>query len=74
MLVSAAIEGNRKDWCHPDITWHPAGNPAGDSETSSMMICHSAVQYVGVESMLHMTCVGSTKEVSNSKYLSLIHI
>jgi len=45
-----------------DITWHPAGNPAGDSETSSMMICHSAVQYVGVESMLHMTCVGSTKE------------
>ena len=27
-----------------------------------MMIAHSAVQYVGVESMLHMTCVGSTKE------------
>ena len=26
------------------------------------MIAHSAVQYVGVESMLHMTCVGSTKE------------
>jgi len=49
-----------------DITWHPAGNPAGDSETSSMMIAHSAVQYVGVESMLHMTCVGSSKEdISN---------
>ena len=46
----------------PDITWHPAGNPAGDSETSSMQIAHSAVQYVGVESMLHMTCVGSTKQ------------
>jgi len=45
-----------------DVTWHPAGNPAGDSETSSMMIAHSAVQYVGVESMLHMTCVGSAKE------------
>jgi len=45
-----------------DVTWHPAGNPAGDSETSSMQICHSAVQYVGVESMLHMTCVGSSKE------------
>merc|ERR1719244_1168994 len=45
-----------------DVTWHPAGNPAGDSETSSMMIAHSAVQYVGVESMLHMTCVGSGKE------------
>ena len=45
-----------------DITWHPAGNPAGDTETSSMMIAHSAVQYVGVESMLHMTCVGSSKD------------
>jgi len=45
-----------------DVTWHPAGNPAGDSETSSMMIAHSAVQYVGVESMLHMTCVGTGKE------------
>jgi len=44
-----------------DITWHPAGNPAGDSETSSMMIAHSSVQYVGIESMLHMTCVGSSK-------------
>jgi len=45
-----------------DITWHPAGNPAGDTETSSMMIAQSAVQYVGIESMLHMTCVGSSKE------------
>jgi len=45
-----------------DITWHPAGNPAGDSETSSMMIAHSSVQYVGIESMLHMTCVGSSKK------------
>jgi len=45
-----------------DITWHPAGNPAGDSETSSMMIAQSAVQYVGIESMLHMTCVGSSKD------------
>merc|ERR1712013_125073 len=45
-----------------DITWHPAGNPAGDSETSSMMIAQSSVQYVGIESMLHMTCVGSSKD------------
>jgi len=45
-----------------DITWHPAGNPAGDCETSSMMIAQSAVQYVGLESMLHMTCVGSSKD------------
>jgi len=45
-----------------DVTWHPAGNPAGDSETSSMMITQSAVNYIGIESMLHMTCVGSSKE------------
>jgi len=45
-----------------DITWHPAGNPAGDSETSSMMIAHSALNYIGLETMLHMTCVGSTPE------------
>ena len=49
-----------------DITWHPAGNPAGDAETSSMMIAQSSVQYVGIESMLHMTCVGSSKEVTSS--------
>jgi len=45
-----------------DVTWHPAGNPAGDSETSSMMIAHAAVEYCGIESMLHMTCYGSSKE------------
>lgn len=44
-----------------DVTWHPAGNPAGDLETSSMMIAHAAVEYVGLESMLHMTCVGASK-------------
>ena len=49
-----------------DITWHPAGNPAGDAETSSMMIAQSSVQYVGIESMLHMTCVGSSKEVTST--------
>jgi hypothetical protein len=45
-----------------DITWHPAGNPAGDDDTSSMMIAHSSVEYLGVESMLHMTCVGLSKD------------
>lgn len=42
-----------------DVTWHPAGNPAGDSETSSTMIAQAALNYVGLETMLHMTCVGS---------------
>jgi len=62
-----------------DITWHPAGNPAGDDDTSSMMIAHTAVEYVGVESMLHMTCVGLTKDnitqyLNKSKKLGLRNI
>ena len=45
-----------------DITWHPAGNPGGDTETSSMMIAQVAANYLGLETMLHMTCVGASKE------------
>jgi methylenetetrahydrofolate reductase (NADPH) len=45
-----------------DITWHPAGNPSGESETSSTMIAHSALNYCGLETMLHMTCSGATPE------------
>jgi methylenetetrahydrofolate reductase (NADPH) len=45
-----------------DVTWHPAGNPSGDSETSSSMIAHSAVNYLGIETMLHMTCLGCKPE------------
>ena len=55
---------------HPlfvDITWHPAGNPDGDSETSSSMIAQSAINYVGLETMLHMTCLDAPKSaVSNT--------
>ncbi|OWA51199.1 Methylenetetrahydrofolate reductase [Hypsibius exemplaris] len=39
-----------------DITWHAAGDPTADKETSSMMIANAALNYVGVETMLHMTC------------------
>ena len=45
-----------------DITWHPAGNPSGESETSSTMIAHSALRYIGLETMLHMTCMGNKPE------------
>ena len=36
----------RMSFGHPlfiDITWHPAGNPDGDSETSSTMIAHTGI-------------------------------
>jgi methylenetetrahydrofolate reductase (NADPH) len=39
-----------------DITWHPAGNPSGDSETSSLTIASAALNYSGLNTMLHMTC------------------
>ncbi|XP_037772828.1 methylenetetrahydrofolate reductase-like [Penaeus monodon] len=44
-----------------DITWHPAGNPGGDTETSSMTIAGAALNYSGLETMLHMTCCSMTK-------------
>ena len=45
-----------------DITWHPAGNPGGDTETSSMAIASSALNYCGLETMLHLTCANLTKD------------
>uniref|UniRef100_A0A3Q1C0U9 Methylenetetrahydrofolate reductase (NADPH) n=1 Tax=Amphiprion ocellaris TaxID=80972 RepID=A0A3Q1C0U9_AMPOC len=45
-----------------DITWHPAGDPGSDKETSSMMIASTAVNYCGLESILHLTCCNQTKE------------
>lgn len=45
-----------------DITWHAAGDPGGDKETSSMHIAGVALDYCGVEIMLHITCANETKE------------
>lgn len=45
-----------------DVTWHPAGDPGSDKETSSMMIASTAVNYCGLESILHLTCANQTKE------------
>jgi methylenetetrahydrofolate reductase (NADPH) len=45
-----------------DVTWHPTGNPNGDLETSSTMIAQTALNYIGLETMLHMTCLGCLKE------------
>uniref|UniRef100_A0A8C9V2L9 Methylenetetrahydrofolate reductase (NADPH) n=1 Tax=Scleropages formosus TaxID=113540 RepID=A0A8C9V2L9_SCLFO len=45
-----------------DITWHPAGDPGSDKETSSMMIASTAVNYCGLESVLHLTCCNQTKD------------
>ena len=46
-----------------DITWHPEGDPGGDDETSAISIAGSALNYCGMDTMLHMTCANQTKEV-----------
>ncbi|XP_045155057.1 methylenetetrahydrofolate reductase isoform X3 [Echinops telfairi] len=45
-----------------DVTWHPAGDPGSDKETSSMMIASTAVNYCGLETILHMTCCRQSRE------------
>lgn len=45
-----------------DVTWHPAGDPGSDKETSSMIIASTAVNFCGLETVLHMTCCQQTKE------------
>nr|XP_020037240.1 methylenetetrahydrofolate reductase isoform X5 [Castor canadensis]XP_020037241.1 methylenetetrahydrofolate reductase isoform X5 [Castor canadensis] len=45
-----------------DVTWHPAGDPGSDKETSSMMIASTAVNYCGLETILHMTCCRQRRE------------
>ncbi|XP_057304254.1 methylenetetrahydrofolate reductase (NADPH)-like [Hydractinia symbiolongicarpus] len=46
-----------------DITWHPAGDPSGDKETSSTTIASTAANYCGLETMLHMTCANMTSDI-----------
>lgn len=62
-----------------DITWHPAGDPGSDKETSSMMIASTALNYCGLESVLHLTCCNQTQEkitgyLAKAKHLGLKNI
>lgn len=45
-----------------DVTWHPAGDPGGDKETSSITIASVAVNYCGIDTMLHITCANTVKD------------
>lgn len=51
-----------------DITWHPAGDPSGDKPTSSMKIACVMKNYCLLDTMLHITCYGQTRE-SIKQYL-----
>ena len=62
-----------------DITWHPAGDPGSNKETSSMMIASTAVNYCGLESVLHLTCSNQSQEtitgyLTKAKQLGLKNI
>jgi len=62
-----------------DVTWHPAGEPGGDKETSSTTIASIAANYCGIETMLHMTCANMTpdsvvKNLRKAKLLGLRNI
>uniref|UniRef100_A0ABM5EKD0 methylenetetrahydrofolate reductase (NADPH) n=1 Tax=Pogona vitticeps TaxID=103695 RepID=A0ABM5EKD0_9SAUR len=45
-----------------DVTWHPAGDPGSNKETSSLTIASTALNYCGLETVLHMTCCNQTRE------------
>lgn len=45
-----------------NVTWHPSGDPAGTKATSSMMIANAMLNYCNIDTMLHLTCYGATKE------------
>ncbi|KAK0061314.1 methylenetetrahydrofolate reductase-like isoform X1 [Biomphalaria pfeifferi] len=51
---------------HPlfcDITWHPAGDPSNtEKPTSSTCMAGVMLNYCGIETMLHMTCVGMSTD------------
>eukprot|EP00794_Sanderia_malayensis_P015454 gene15454-17038_t len=61
-LIAKFDRLNRGNPLFCDVTWHPAGDPAGDKETSSTTIASVAANYCGIETMLHMTCANITKD------------
>ena len=78
-LISRFDRMNRGGPLFCDVTWHPAGDPGGDKETSSVTIASIASSYCGVETMLHMTCANQTKEqvskhLNKAKHLGLRNI
>lgn len=46
-----------------DMTWHPAGDPSNiEKSTSSTYVAGAMLNYCGIETMLHITCVGTTRD------------
>ena len=45
-----------------DITWHPAGDPGADKPSSTMAIANVMLNYCGLDTMMHITCVRMSKD------------
>lgn len=46
-----------------DITWGAGGgDPSTTDFTGSLCVCSTAINYCGLPSMLHLTCIGATRE------------
>ena len=78
-LISRLDRMRRGNPLFVDITWGAGGSPGGDKETSSIKIAETSVQYLGLETMLHMTCVGAarhlvTQHLSKARRLGLRNI
>ena len=52
-----------------DVTWHPAGDPGSDKETSSTTIASIAANYCGLDTMLHMTCANMTSQTVSDFFI-----
>lgn len=61
-LISRFERMNRGKPLFCDMTWHPSGDPSNiDKPTSSTCIAGTMLNYCGIETMLHMTCVHQTR-------------
>ena len=61
-LISSFDNFRRLGPLFADVTWHAGGNPESECETSSITIAGIALNYCWLNTMLHITCIGMSKE------------
>ncbi|KAK3727352.1 hypothetical protein RRG08_018336 [Elysia crispata] len=68
MAIFDRLARGRPLFC--DMTWHPKGDPSNtDKPTSSTSMAGNMLNYAGIETMLHMTCVGlNTEQMKENLY------
>ncbi|RUS69245.1 hypothetical protein EGW08_022995, partial [Elysia chlorotica] len=68
MAIFDRLARGRPLFC--DMTWHPKGDPSNTNKpTSSTSMAGNMLNYAGIETMLHMTCVGlNTEQMKENLY------